>query len=315
MNFPAVLRNTILKDWKTCPWRTALEWFHGFRHDDGEFQTNKTDEECTARNTHLVAGAAFARGCEIVREEYFFNQTPIDVALIKGIKGLTKKYGNHQPFMAPYKNWQAMVAALEYYFIEAFPIESDHLTPIKGGVEFAFAIPIPRRDGKGYYMHPDTGSELMYTGRADMIAQDEELGVEVIQDDKTTGRLGSIWFEQWEKESQFRSYSYVCREYGRPIEDIVIRGVAIPSSQKAGFSHAQHRLTIAEEHIDSWLETTQLIIEEMLWAYENQKFRKLLSSDCAWKRCPFIGNCEIPQAELLPILSADYHVQNAEVIE
>lgn len=308
--FPTTLRNTMMKDWKSCQWKAWLTWFHGYRYDDGinEFDTRKQQLQ---KNTHLHAGAAFAKGCEVVRTNFFIAKRSAEESVFAGVEALLTYYGAHEPFMAPYKNANAMAAALTYFFREAFPLEDETLIPSLpengSGIEFNFAIPIPKRKGGGFYLHPETGDELLYTGRADQIAYDTIEQEMVVEDDKTTSAVAERWESQWDMESQFRSYAWVLREEGYAnISRAVIRGVAIPSSRRKDYDHKEVQVYLTRERVDNWLLNTQLLIEQMLQAYEQKELIKALDAHCAWSGCPFLGECEEPSSVLHQTMGLKY---------
>lgn len=318
-HFPQILRNTLMKDWKSCQHKTHLTWFFGYRRDDGVDELNQTLSPHI--NTHLHAGAAFAKGCEVTRTLFFRQNKSANESIAAGVKALLKFYGHHNPVpIAPYKSANNMAAGLVYFFTEAFPLEGEYIIPVTpsgaSGIEFQIALPIPRRDGKGYYLHPETGEDLIYTGRADQIGFDTRDEVHVIEDDKTTSRLGETWTKQWDKESQFRSYAWATREYGYPpIHHAAIRGIALPSSARGKFGHEERILYLPERTINLWLLNTQLIVEEMLRSWATNEYTLALDSRCAWGNCPFFLNCEDPLIELHRELTRQYKVENADVLE
>jgi len=203
---------------------------------------------------HLLAGGAFAAGCEAYRLTYFSvgeRSHNHDEALHDGYIAIIKHWGDRDTYEGfENKSLWMMLLALEEYFTVNHP-DIDIVKPyfiknatggLKPCVEVNFALPIPGTK------HPETGEEILYVGRYDMIAEfNQQL---YIMDEKTTSRLGPTWAKQWELRGQFIGYCWSAREYGIPVVGAIIRGMSI---LKSSFGHAFAIEQIKPFMIDRWL--------------------------------------------------------------
>jgi hypothetical protein len=199
-----------------------------------------------APSVHLHAGKAWASALESARVAFYDYGLPEREAQALGLHTLITEYGD---FAAPEKSPKSldrMIEAFSYYFT-AFPLSTDPVQPYrkkdgKAMVEFNFALPI-----SDDLLHPQTGEPILFAGRADMVAT--YAGSLSIYDDKTTSQLGMTWANQWNRRSQFSAYAWAAREYGLPVSQIVVRGIAILKTQ---INHAQAITVRTPHHVEEW---------------------------------------------------------------
>lgn len=215
-SFPEVLDSTQIVTWRACP--------HKFFREYCQHWKSKSP------SIHLHAGAAFAKGLEAMRLEYFRDRGSAESALDHGVAALLAAYGD---FPAPEdspKGATRMAGALEYY-ASAWPLASEdappHRLPSGPAVEFSFAEPLP-------IAHPETGNPLILCGRFDQIV--DYAGAVWGEDDKTTSQLGASWPKQWDMRFQFSAYCWGAARAGIPLQGFLVRGVSI---LKRGYDHLQ----------------------------------------------------------------------------
>jgi hypothetical protein len=269
--FPTLFDSTMIGTFRACP-----------RKFQYEFLNNLAPE---GENVHLTAGAAFARGLEVVRKEYFDHERSADDALASGLNSLIREYGEFEPpEYAENKSWDRMAGALEYYFSE-FPLATDTIRPIHTQqghkIEYSFCLPFP-----GVH-HPETGEEILYAGRCDMIGEMD--GKTFITDEKTTGQLGSNWSKQWELRSQFTGYCWAAAEEGLTPAGVLIRGIAL---RKHGYDKAQALVYRPRWMIERWLEQTRRDILRLIECWREGYFDFNLDQSCStYSGCPFLDLC------------------------
>lgn len=271
--FPKVIDSTMRGDLASC--ETKAYW--GFNRQLGP----------KAGSVHLVAGGAFARGLEVVRLLHFGPQRlPLPDALSAGMLAAVEAYGDFvTPDKYEAKSVERVVQALQFYFVEAFPPDQDHIQPMytadgKPMVEFTFAIPLP-------VTHPDDGEPIIYAGRFDLVGlyNDQIFAV----DEKTTTQLGPTWPAQWNLRGQFTGYTWACQQYGKPAVGAIVRGI---SFLKNSFGKAEALQLRPQWMIDQWY--TQLIKDIERWkkAYVTQDYDQNFGEACAsFGSCPFMPLC------------------------
>jgi hypothetical protein len=257
--FPDVVDSTLLAGWKSCQRKAELESFLHWKPRE--------------ISVHLHAGAAFARGIEVAREEFFVKGRSPEEAGEAGIGALLTAYGTFEcPEDSP-KSATRMAGALEFY-LSQYPLGEDDCIPItlpggKRGIEFSFVHPLPIN-------HPTTGNPLLYCGRMDALCT--FAGGTFIVDEKTTSQLGASWSRQWDLRSQFTGYAWGCREAGIHVDGALIRGISILKTKY----DTQQAITYRPEwQIARWFEETLETIEEMIVAWKRGRFRHDLDHACA----------------------------------
>lgn len=280
LHFPPAIDSTILATFRSCPQKAFRQYFEHWK-PKGE-------------SVHLVAGAAFAKGIEVARRAYYIVGAAPEVAVAEGLKALIVNYGHFEPPEGSAKTLERMAGALEFYF-EKYPLGVDTAIPIsrggQRGIEFSFAEPLDIR-------HPETGDPLLYTGRADMIA-DFAGGVYGF-DEKTTSSLGASWAKQWEMRSQFTGYCWAARQAGIPMQGVIVRGVSI---LKTKYETLQAVSSRSEWEVDRWYEQTHKDILRMIeywYDYNNQLENGEARPEAAFDynldhACSEYGGCALTQ--------------------
>lgn len=274
--FPTVFDNSMRSAFIECPRKAYWEYFHHFK-PGGE------------GNIHLHAGKAWASALEAARMAFYADGLSAITAQALGLQTLITEYGS---FQAPErgsgasKSLDRLIEAFSYYF-SAFPLATDPVQPYIGRsgkpmVEFSFALPLADD-----LLHPETGEPIIYAGRADMVAT--YAGSLSIYDDKTTSSLGATWANQWNRRAQFTAYSWAAREYGIPVSQVVVRGIAI---LKTSINHAQAITIRTPHHISEW--HTQMVrdIRRAIRCWEEGYFDVNISDGCShFGGCAYLQPC------------------------
>ena len=246
-------------------------------------------------NVHLHAGKAWASALESARLAYYANgETSRDAQAI-GLETLIREYGD---FIAPErgsgsaKSLDRLIEAFVYYF-NTFPLESDPAQPHIGPegkpmVEFNFALPIHPD-----LLHPETGDPILFAGRADMVAR--FAGALTIYDDKTTSALGGSWANQWTRRSQFTAYTWAAHQYGIPVSQVLVRGIAI---LKTTINHAQAIPVRTKHHIEEWHGQVIRDIRRAIECWKEGYWDVNLSDSCSsFGGCMFQQPCQSSNPE------------------
>lgn len=271
--FPEVVDSSMLSEFVACPTkfkRTYLEhWKAG------------------GRNVHLHAGAAFASALEAGRKAFYNDGREMIDAEAAALRELLRFYGDYEAPSDSPKSLHGMAGALDYYF-EAFPFDRDPAKPIAAAagtraIEFSFVLPLS-------IAHPVTGQPILFSGRADWIAEFAD-GI-FLFDEKTTTQLGTQWAKQWELRSQFSAYIWAAREMGIDVSGFVVRGIAI---RKTGYDHAQHITYRANWELERWYHETHKRIERMISQWKSGDWDYNLDHACAdYGGCVFLNVCRSP---------------------
>jgi hypothetical protein len=274
--FPLVWNDSLRSAFVSCPRAAYWEFF---LHYKGK-----------SPSIHLHAGKAWASALETARMAYYGDGQPPELAQALGLQTLIREYGD---FVAPEKGSGAgksldrLIEAFSYYFT-AFPLATDPVQPFrrhdgKPMVEFNFALPIDAEN----LLHPETGEPILYAGRADMIAT--YAGSLSVYDDKTTSQLGMTWANQWNRRSQFSAYAWAAREYGMPISQIVVRGIAILKTQ---INHAQAITVRTPHHIEEWHTQVKRDIQRAIDCWKEGYYDVALGEACSsFGGCMFQQPC------------------------
>ncbi len=277
--FPLVWNDSLRTAFVSCPRAAYWEFFHHFRSG--------------TPNTHLHAGKAWASALETTRLAYYGDKLDAVSAQALGLVELIRSYGDFTPptfGTESNKTRERMIEAFTYYFT-AFPLDSDPVQPYfasdgKPMVEFNFALPIDAEN----LLHPDTGEPILFAGRADMVAT--FAGALSIYDDKTTSQLGAKWAAQWNRRSQFSAYAWAAREYGIPVSQIVVRGIAI---LKEKINHAQAFPIRTQHHISEWHNQVVRDIKRAIECWKEGYFDVNLGEACSsYGGCHFQQPCMSP---------------------
>jgi hypothetical protein len=257
--FPVAIDSTTLGTFRSCPqkmYRTYLQHW-----------------KPASESVHLIAGGAFAEGIEQARRSFYETGLSAQDSVAAGLGALLRKYGDFECPPDSAKSLERTAGALEFYF-ERYPLGGSGASPLRfpdgrTGIEFSFAQPLPIN-------HPVTGDPLLYTGRADMLA--EAYGGVYVVDEKTTSSLGPSWAKQWEMRSQFTGYCWAAREFGLNPAGVIIRGVSILKTKYDTMEVLSYR---SPYEIDRWLDQTCRDIERMIQAWKAGYWDYNLDHACA----------------------------------
>ena len=277
VEFPEGLDNTTISAFRSCPQKAFRQYFQHLAS--------------STTSIHLTAGAAFAKGLEDARNAFYLHNLPADKALLAGVRGLMKEWGEADPL------WDHKAKSLDQIILafvetlQVWPLGQDRLQPFehgnRNGVEFSFAIPLPE------VTHPVTGQPILYTGRIDLLGIME--GALFAEDDKTAGSLGAQWLNQWDLRSQFTGYAWALREYNLPAAGTIVRGV---SPQKTGIKTSEVTVFQPDWKIDRWLEQTIRDVRKMIRCWEEGYWDYDLGEACnAYGGCPMKVLCNSANPE------------------
>jgi len=276
--FPEVLDSTIIATKRSCGRKVQLEFFEHWKSREP--------------SVHLKAGAAYAKGMEVARTEFYVNGKPAAEAVALGIGALLTDYGSFECPEDSAKSATRTAGALEFYF-DKYPLGVDDAIPIKlpsgkHGIEFSFAEPLE-------ILHPETGQPLIYCGRMDMICS--KAGMILGEDDKTASQLGASWPRQWDLRSQFTGYVWGAAKAGIKLNGFLVRGVSILKTKYDTLEAITYR---PEWQIDRWYIQLQRDIKQLIASWEEGYFDYNLDHACAeYGGCPFRQVCLMPQPEAL----------------
>lgn len=244
--FPQVIDSSMLSAFRACPYKAYLNYFE---HWHPKFPS-----------VHLVAGGAFAKGIEVARKCFYEQGQNQEDSKAEGLMALINDYGLFEcPADSP-KSLERVTGALEYY-LSVYPLGADGAEPItmangRRGIEFSFAEALDLR-------HPTSGDPILYSGRADMIA--EFAGGTFNFDEKTTTQLGAKWAQQWDLRSQFTSYCWAGRRVGMEMQGTIVRGVSILKNK---YDTAQAITYRSEWELDRWEKLMYRQVNRMLDSWE-----------------------------------------------
>lgn len=266
--FPHTVDSTMLSAFRSCPQKM--------------FRTYVEHWKPKSESVHLIAGGAFASGIEAARKAFYMEGQSPENSEAAGLEALLRHYGDFECPPESAKSPERTAGALEFYF-QNYPLGADQATPVKlaggkQGIEFSFAHPLEIN-------HPVTGDPILYTGRADMIA-DFAGGIYVF-DEKTASQLGPSWGRQWDLRSQFTGYCWACRQDGIQAAGVIVRGVSI---LKTKYDTQQAITYRAEWEVDRWHAQTLRDIERMLKCWKDGYWDFSLDHACAE-----YGGCSLTQ--------------------
>jgi hypothetical protein len=274
------------------------------RRWDYAYQRNYIPD--SRKNIHLMAGAAFAKGLEVMRLSWSqgFYDRPVFKTILDehGVESSVLDYNEHcviestddalelglEALMLAYdesvehntaKTLDRMCGALEYY-ASVFPIDDPEFGIIetiagRPGIEWNFCAPLP-------VLHPDTGEPLLYSGRLDVVLA--AYAGRYLTDDKTTSSLGYSWPNQWDMRGQFASYAWGASESGLQIDGTLVRGISI---LKTKYDHAQTIVHQPPWKQAEWLASTCEKLE-----YAKQLYARGINVAAFGEACNEYGGCE-----------------------
>ena len=270
--FPHCVDSTMMASFRSCPQRFFRQYVQHWKPQGG--------------SVHLVAGGAFASGIEAARVAFFETGDSAEIAKGKGLAALLERYGDFQCPPDSGKSLERTLGALEFYF-DRYPLGDDGMVPVtfpggRRGIEFSFAEPLPDS------AHPVTGDPILYTGRADLIA--EFAGGVYVVDEKTTSSLGPSWARQWEMRAQFTGYTWAAKQSGIEANGTVIRGVSI---LKTKYDTMQVITNRGEWEVERWLAQTARDLRRMQKMWEEGYWDYALDGACAeYGGCSLLRVCK-----------------------
>jgi len=290
--FPHTIDSTILSTFRSCPQKAMRQYVQHWKP--------------RAQSVHLVAGGAFASGVEAARMAYYsgiievcedpsnpssaktqYSVVPNNAELsqAQGLRKLIEHYGDFQPPADSSKTLERMCGALEFYF-DQYPLGNDGANPItlssgRRGIEFSFAEPLD-------ILHPVTGEPILYTGRADMLA--ERAGGVYCYDEKTTTSLGQSWAKSWEMRSQFTGYQWAARKQGIKAVGSIVRGVSILKTKYDTMEVSTYR---TQYELDRWEYQVIQDVKRMIRMWEEGHWDYNLDGACTeYGGCSFTQICK-----------------------
>lgn len=276
--FPHVLDSTMLSTFRSCPQKM--------------FRTFVEHWKPKGESVHLVAGAAFARGVEVTRKEFYEKGQDPQTAVALGLRALLEGYGDFVCPTTSAKTPERMAGAFEFYW-DRYPLSTvEGAIPLdlgagKKAVEFSFAEPLD-------ILHPETGDPLLYSGRADAICS--FAGGNYITDEKTTSQLGASWAKQWDLRSQFTGYCWAARNNGIPVAGVLVRGISI---LKTKYDTQQAITNRSEWEIDRWIQQVHGDVKRMIECWEDGYWDWNLDHACAeYGGCQLLSVCKSPEPEV-----------------
>jgi len=276
--FPHVWDNTMLADVSSCEQKAFWRFFRDLKPNQA--------------NVNLHAGAAFAKGVEVLRLHYFTPGADKTRALPKAAEALIKGYGDFECPPGEVKSLDRMAGALESYVAQYNP-ETDHVKPAilngKPAVEFSFSHPLEIN-------HPETDEPLIYCGRFDALGvlNDNPANLFVV-DEKTTKQLGAKWASQWQLRSQFMGYVWGARQFGHPVVGAIVRGVSILKTQ---YGHAEAIVYFPQWMLNRWYEQVHYKLARLIQSWKLGKFQHNFDLTCAaYGGCPYKLLCESEEPE------------------
>ena len=245
------------------------------------------------KSIHLIAGGAFAAGCAATRKAFYDPSTAYadfstkqkeEHCIALGLQTLIKAYG--EPVLGPYetKTIDRICSAFVYYF-DTYKLSSDPIQPLyvggKPAIEVSFAFPTG-------VAHPDTGEEILYAGRTDMIGVFKDICF--IIDEKTTKQMGASFAKQFLLRGQFLGYAYGARHEGYNIVGSIIRGVCI---RKNDFELREVGPLYTEQwKLDRWFTGMVDTLRRMVHCYKEQTWTLDLGHACGnFGGCPSMKIC------------------------
>lgn len=304
--FPHAIDSTMLAAFRSCPQKMFRTYIQHWKPQH--------------ESVHLIAGGAFAKGLEVARRAFFegvasvpcveyridgtrsvqWSDSPCEsrdssIAIPLGLAALIAVYGDYDCPPDSAKSLERTSGAFEFYF-EQYPLGADRMEPLtlaggKRGIEFSFATPLG-------IDHPVSGDPILYTGRADMIANFAD-GLFIV-DDKTTSSLGAKWSEQWELRSQFTGYVWSAHKAGIKADGCITRGISI---LKTKYDTQQAPTYRTPYELARWEVQVLRDIARMIQCWKDGWWDYALDTACTeYGGCSMMRVCKSPEPETwLPV--------------
>jgi hypothetical protein len=310
--FPPVMDSTMLESFRSCPQKFFRQYVQHWKPK--------------AESVHLVAGGAFAKGIEVARKAYYEGQYQFaerhdevhpETGMVDwkvrwtvqqnepgdresseacGLAATIAVYGDFECPPESAKSLERTAGALEYYF-SVYPLGADGMEPVRWAdghyaIEFSFAEPLD-------FPHPVSGDPILYTGRADLVAN--FAGGIYIDDEKTTTSLGASWGRQWEMRSQFTGYVWALKKAtGIQANGCIVRGISI---LKTKYDTQQVITNRSPYEVDRWYGQTHRDLAKMKQMWEEGYWDYNLGHSCAeYGGCGLVQVCKSDDPETwLPV--------------
>lgn len=275
MKFPHVIDNTLLEAYKRCPQYMLKKYLHGLH------------ERHISIDLHF--GSAFHAGLEAGRKAFAGGAIP-EVVRQATIQAAAQFYGAVAvavPTGSP-KTLGRLLEALNSYLIR-WPLGQDSLPYDVSGVEKPFQVPLG-------ISHPETGVELVYGGRLDLLARDADLGSPIIVDDKTTKYLDS-WMLQWDTSPQITGYIWAMEQVLGVACGAEVRGTAVGG--RGVVSHAAVSIQRTAHQIQTWHQQMLRDVKALVRIWNEGVWDYRFGSACTafGRRCEFTRMCLSPNPE------------------
>ena len=286
--FPPVWDSSMISTLRSCPQKF--------------FRTYVQHWKPQRESVHLVAGKAFAEGIEKARIAFYIDGKSREDSEAEGLKALVESYGDFECPADSAKSLERMCGALEFY-LDQYRLGDDGADPIfhgdKRGIEFSFVSELP-------IDHPQTKDPLLFSGRADMIAN--FAGQIFLFDEKTTSSLGASWAKQWDMRSQFTGYTWAAKEHGIEAVGAIVRGISILKTKY----DTQQAITYRPEwEINRWLSQVKIDIRRALEMWESGWWDYNLDHSCAeYGGCSMTSICKSNSPESWLPISFEKRVWN-----
>lgn len=285
--FPHVIDNTLLKDFRRCPYKAFRGRLQGLK-------------PTTDASIDLHFGKAFALGVEVARRDFYeLDMRACDAVDIGLFRALTFYRDDCPPLpqRSP-KTAEKLAACLRHYWT-VWPLGEDGLTPITHGIEREFCIELPLR-------HPDDNTPLYYGGKIDMHAHDES-SKQVIVDEKTAGSFSDAWIAQWTMDPQMTGYLWASGA-----DHAIIRGVSTGTTP----TNLEVPIYRSLYHLQLWEAQMLQDIERMIHLYKKQYndqsadvWPRTFGNACVdyGRPCEHMGICTSPNPQ--DVIDANYKVE------
>lgn len=255
--FPQMIDSTALRAFLSCP--ASFHWAYVRRLHPAE------------PNYHLHAGIVMAKALEVARRSFVSGNQHW---LAAGLKALWLAFGPEEGPVEN-KNWLALSVAYVGYWDEWPP---DGYLGIEL-IEATFALPLG-------IPHPDTGEELLYTGRIDWLANFR--GTFYVVDEKTTGEMGQNWASQWRMRGQLLGYTYAARQMGIDCAGAIVRGICLTKVPR----YCEVIIPYAQWELTRWWAQLRRVVQQMIDAYRQSSWNYVYGDPCnAYGGCPYKPLC------------------------
>lgn len=291
--FPSVIDASMRSTFSACPRSFYWQYVRRLR--------------LKSTGIHLLAGGAFASGLERTRRAYHIEKLSESRSIYLGVCQIVSYWMHEAPkiegrveeFPDHNKSLNRVCGALLDYFCE-YPLPTDFLKPLViGDMVFLETSATMSLD----VAHPETGEEILYAGRSDLVAEYE--GGLYIDDEKTATQLGDTWLRKWDLRGQFFGYVGLHRAYGIDAAGVITRGI---SFLKNSYGHAQVPVHISDWQVETYFRQVKRDTKRMIAAWLEggmEAWDQSFDDSCtAYGGCPYARLCLKLDPE--PWLTIDY---------